>query len=107
MNGARAALIYTSLPDAKCARSIAAALLDEGYVACANILGPIESVFVWDGKVKSATESAVLFKTTTDRLNQTISRLAALHPYETPAIVGSICDAAHPDTLSWLVGQTQ
>ncbi|MEM7689490.1 MAG: divalent-cation tolerance protein CutA [Pseudomonadota bacterium] len=103
----RGALIYTPLPDAQSARDIAGALLDEGLIACANILGPVESVFMWQGKRESATECAVLFKTTADRMVRAVGRLGAMHPYETPAIVASMCDAAHPDTLEWLAQQTR
>lgn len=107
MSAPKAALIYTPLPDAQTARAIAGTLLDEGLVACANILGPVESVFQWNGEIETATESAVLFKTTQDVMDRAIERLGALHPYETPAIVATICDAAHPGTLEWLAQQTR
>lgn len=107
MSEPKAALIYTPLPDAETARAIAGTLLEEGLIACANILGPVESVFRWQGKVETATESAVLFKTTEDVMEKAVNRLGALHPYETPAIVASICDGAHPDTLEWLEQQTR
>ena len=107
MSEVRAALIYTPLPDAQTARSIAGILLEENLIACANILGPVESVFRWKGKQESATETGVLFKTTAQRLERAVSRLAALHPYETPAIIANVCGAAHPDTLEWLADQTR
>lgn len=106
MTEARAALIYTSLSDVQTARTIAGLLLDEKLIACANILGSVESVFIWKGNRESSQETAVLFKTTQDRLDTAIARLGALHPYETPAIVGMLCEAAHPDTLFWLAQQT-
>ena len=106
MEEPRAALIYTPLPDAQIAREIAGILLDEGLIACANILGEIESVFIWNGKTESATEAAVLLKTSATTIEAAVTRLGALHPYETPAIVASVCDAAHPDTLQWLAEQT-
>ncbi|MGB3470636.1 MAG: divalent-cation tolerance protein CutA [Erythrobacter sp.] len=106
MSEPRAALIYTPLPDAETARAIAGTLLDEKLIACANILGPVESVFVWEGRTQSAQEVAVLFKTTQECLDLAVSRLGALHPYKTPAIVGTACEAAHPDTLGWLATQT-
>ena len=107
METARAALVYSPLPDAETARSIAGTLLDEGLIACANILGPVESVFQWNGSRESAFEVAVLFKTTQARIESTVKRLHSLHPYSTPAIVGHVCDTAHPDTLEWLVSQTR
>ncbi len=107
MNDTQAALIYAPFPDAESARSVAGALLEDRLIACANILGAVESVFVWNGKRESATECAVLFKTTSDRMDQAVERLGALHPYETPAIVANICGAAHVQTLEWLAQQTR
>lgn len=101
----RAALIYTPLPDAETARDVAGKLLDEGLIACANILGPIESIFIWNGAKDQSVEVGVLFKTTQTKMDLAIGRLRELHPYETPAIVGSVCDTAHPDTIAWLAEQ--
>ena len=99
-----AALIWCPFPDRDTARRIAGQLLGEGLVACANILPEVESLFVWEGKADSALEVGVLFKTTAARLDGAIERLGALHPYETPAIIGWHADAAHPLTERWLDG---
>ncbi|MEM6857146.1 MAG: divalent-cation tolerance protein CutA [Pseudomonadota bacterium] len=107
MSEKRAALIYTPLPDAQTARNIARTLLDENLIACANILGEVESVFRWEGRVDTAKEVAVLFKTTSDALDPAVARLGTLHPYSTPAIVGTTCKNAHADTMGWLIGQVQ
>lgn len=96
------ALVWCPFPDPDSARDIAGQLLDEKLIACANILGTIESHFVWEGARSSGTETAVLFKTTGDLLAAVVARLGALHPYETPAIIGWQCDAGHPSTLAWL-----
>ena len=107
MSGPRAAVIYTPLPDAETARDIARTLLEENLVACANILSEMESVFRWEGHIDTSKEVAVLFKTTSDAIDPAVSRLGALHPYSTPVIVASFCDAAYPDTLEWLIEQTR
>jgi periplasmic divalent cation tolerance protein len=94
-----AALVWCPFPDADSARSAADTLLDESLIACANILGPIESRFVWDGARAVGSEVAVLFKTTSERLEDVVERLGELHPYDTPAIIGWHADSAHPATL--------
>lgn len=99
---ARAALVWCPFPDAASARAAADTLLGEGVVACANILPGIEAHFVWQGERGSAQEVAVLFKTLEDRLDRAVERLGAIHPYDTPAIAGWVCDAAHPASLAWL-----
>lgn len=97
-----AALIWCPFPDSETARRIAGQLLADGLIACANIMGEIESLFVWEGHAASAQEVGVLCKTTADKLNAAMERLGALHPYETPAICGWHCDAAHTLTQQWL-----
>ena len=97
-----AALVWCPFPDADSARDIIGRLLDEQLIACANILGTIESHFVWQGARATGAETAVLFKTTADALPHLVTQLGALHPYDTPAIIGWRCDAAHPATVAWL-----
>ena len=97
-----AALVWCPFPDAESARSAADALLDDRLIACANIFGSVESRFVWDGARATGSEVGVLFKTTPERLDDVVERLGALHPYDTPAIIGWQADAAHPATFAWL-----
>lgn len=97
-----AALVWCPFPDTDSARAAADALLDDGLIACANILGSIESRFVWEGARATGTEVGVLFKTTPGRLDDVVERLGELHPYDTPAIIGWHAGAVHPGTLAWL-----
>jgi periplasmic divalent cation tolerance protein len=99
-----AALVWCPFPDVESARAAADALLDDRLIACANILGSIESRFVWDGARATGSEVAVLFKTTPERLDDVVERLGELHPYDTPAIIGWQADTAHPATFAWLAG---
>ena len=99
-----AALVWCPYPDAESARAAAGVLLDERLIACANILGSIESHFVWEGARATGSEVAVLFKTTPERLDDVVERLGEIHPYDTPAIIGWHADAAHPATSAWLAG---
>lgn len=101
-DGALSALIYAPFPDRDTARAIASKLLDERLIACANILGAVESLFEWEGQRGSADEIGVLFKTDEKLLDQAVERLGALHPYDTPAILGWRCDAAPRATREWL-----
>lgn len=97
-----AALIWCPFPDANSARAAANTLLDERLIACANIMAPCESHFIWDGGRETASEVPVLFKTTAARLAQAVERLGGLHPYEAPAVLGWQADDTHPAALQWL-----
>ena len=101
-DGTAAALAWCPFPDPESARAAIGILLDEGLIACANIIGTVESHLIWEGARASGAETAVLFKTTAALLPDCVARLGSVHPYDTPAIIGWRCDAAHPATLAWL-----
>ena len=84
------------------ARRVAACVIEEGLVACANIIPGLMSVFAWEGSVDECCEVGVLFKTDARLLERAVQRIAELHPYSTPAVVGWRCDAAATVTSEWL-----
>ena len=106
MPSERAALAWCPFPDRESARKTAQQVLQEQLIACANIIPVIESVFIWRDELATEHETAVLFKTRAALLPALIARVGALHPYETPAILGWECDGTHPATLDWLSGNT-
>lgn len=104
MNKAGAALIWSPFETQADAERAARVLLEEGLVACANIVPHLTSVFRYEGKVQQASEVGALFKTDARLLEQATTRLAELHPYQTPAICGWNADSAPPETRTWLAG---
>jgi periplasmic divalent cation tolerance protein len=96
------ALIWCPFPDSASAEAAADTLLDEGLIACANLLPGLRSRFVWRGTRGAAEETGALLKTNAALLPAAIARLASLHPYDEPAILGWHCDAAAPATAAWL-----
>lgn len=96
------ALVWCPFPDDESATQAANALLSESLIACANVLPPMRSLYVWRSESGSESEVGVLFKTNAALLSKVIERLGALHPYDEPAILGWHCDAAAPATAAWL-----
>jgi periplasmic divalent cation tolerance protein len=96
------ALIWCPFADAESAERAAGLLLDEGLIACANILPPMRSLYCWNGDRGEGAEVGVLFKTDAALLDRAVKRLAEVHPYDTPAVLGWTVDAASPATAGWL-----
>ena len=96
------ALIWCPFADEASAAAAANQLLDEKLIACANILGPMRSIYTWQGEREEAAEIAVLFKTDAEVLTLATSRLAEIHPYETPAVIGWKVDSVPRATAEWL-----
>lgn len=97
-----AALVWCPFGDSESAEAVAGQLLDEGLVACANILPGVRSLYRWKGERGEGAEVAVLFKTRADLLDAAVARLEALHPYDAPAISGWLCDAVGAAMVGWL-----
>ena len=96
------ALIYCPFPDLDAARTAANILLDKGLIACANLLGEIESIYEWNGERGNSCEIGAIFKTNASLLDAAIQCLAEIHPYDTPAIMGWHCDTVSENTGAWL-----
>lgn len=110
MTGSQSAmgLIYTTWPDEESAQAAARTLLEEGLVACANILGPSRSMFHWQGEVQCEIEIVALFKTGAASAERTARRIAELHPYDEPAVLNLRVDGqgSSPGFLDWVSAQT-
>jgi periplasmic divalent cation tolerance protein len=93
---------YATFANADEARIIARKVVDERLAACANILGPCQSIYHWQDKVEEAEEVAALFKTAEPQAEALIARIAELHSYDVPAIAASPIVAAHPAYAEWI-----
>lgn len=97
-----AALIWSPFESEEAAVKAASQLLDEGLIACANLVPGVRSLYIWQGERGEARECGALLKTDASLLDKAVARLAAIHPYETPAVAGWRADAVPPSTAAWL-----
>jgi len=70
-----------------CAEVIGAEL-----AACAQIEGPVTSVFRWHGAVHTETEWRVEIETTADKVDALVEHIRANHGVEVPEVVVSDLD---------------
>jgi periplasmic divalent cation tolerance protein len=94
-------------PDRESARALAAALLDERLVACANLYGEIESHYVWQGTREAETEIPLALKTRADLIPEVAAMVERLHPYDVPPIVAQKLDFVHPPYADWVIEMTK
>jgi periplasmic divalent cation tolerance protein len=98
----RFALVLVTAPDLRSARKLARAALKARLAACANLLPRLESHYWWQGKIETAAEVLLLFKTTAARLRKLERLLLATHPYDTPEFLVLRLDAGAERYLKWL-----
>lgn len=100
-------LIYVTAPDHDTALALARLAVEERLAACANVLGPITSVYWWDGKLNEDGEVALVLKTRADLVAALTERLCAAHPYECPCVVALPINGGNPAFLAWISAETQ
>jgi periplasmic divalent cation tolerance protein len=94
--------VTTTFPDRATAEQAAARLVEERLAACAQVLGPVDSTYRWQGKIERSSEWYCHLKTTLERFPALEHRLRTLHPYETPEIIAVPIIGGSPDYLSWI-----
>jgi len=98
--------IVTTTASADEARRIGAALVEERLAACVQIVGPIESIYRWQGKVETATEWQCWIKTRSQHYDAVEAVIRRLHSYEVPEILAVPIIAGSEAYLKWLSQET-
>ena len=98
-------LFTTSEP--KDAPSIVRELLEKRLIGCGNIVGPVRSLYWWKGEIQDDQEVVILMETTDELINQAISHLEKIHPYDVPKIVAWEPTESLPSYVAWLHSQTK
>ena len=84
------------------AENITHRLLDERLIACANVVGPVSSLYWWKDKVEEANEFLVFMKSRQDLFEKLSARIKELHSYDVPEIIAVPITAALPSYLNWV-----
>lgn len=95
-------LALVTVPNRRVARDLTRRVLTAHAAACANIVPGVESHYWWKGKLESAAELLIIFKTTPKRLAELESIVLSHHPYETAEVVAFPLASGTPRYLAWL-----
>jgi periplasmic divalent cation tolerance protein len=101
-------VIVTSTTDSEqAARSLASGAIEANLGACAQVVGPVTSVFRWEGAVQTEQEWRVEIKTAADRVASLVEHIKASHSYDVPEIIATPITAGSVEYLKWLVDETR
>jgi len=95
-------IIFITASDKKEARRIAQALIGHRLAACINIIGGIESIFRWQGKVRKAKEVLLIIKSKKEKIPEIIKLVKLIHSYEVPEIISFPITAGFKPYLKWI-----
>ena len=98
--------VSTTIDSQRAATDLAGRAVEARLAACAQVLGPITSVYRWQGAVERATEWLVLFKTAADRSAALVEQVRRWHTYAVPEIIVMPVTGGDPAYLSWIDQET-
>lgn len=98
--------VTTAIDSEDGARRIANTLVSRRLAACVHIIGPITSVYWWQGKMETAREYVCVAKTRQDLYDAVEAAIREVHPYDEPEILATPILAGSHSYLEWIVAET-
>lgn len=102
-----ARVVLVTVPSYEEGERIAETLVTESLAACVHVIGPIRSIYRWQGKICRDDERLLFIKTSGDRYSALEKRVLELHPYEVPEVISLPVEDGAESYLSWLRDQTK
>lgn len=106
MNSEDYCAVFVTVNGEEQAKMVADAVLETKLAACVSMVGPIRSLYWWEGKVQDDSELLLIMKTRKslfDRLKQAVLNV---HSYKVPEIVALPITSGHEPYLSWISSST-
>jgi periplasmic divalent cation tolerance protein len=102
---ARVKVVLCNAPPEE-AEKIARALVEEKLAACVNLL-PVQSVYRWEGELRTDREVTLVVKVSAAAVSALRDRLRQLHSYSIPEIVALEVDtqASLESYVEWVRGE--
>lgn len=84
------------------AKKISRDLVKKKWVACANIVPDVLSIYIWGGKIQEDREVKVFFKSRDEFFAKVRDYIIEHASYDVPEISKVAITDANPDYINWL-----
>ncbi len=98
--------VQVSVGDHEAALTLARSAVEAKLAACAQIGGPIRSIYRWQGELEEADEWMVTFKTRLSRYQEIEAFINEHHSYEIPEIICTPIAMGNSAYIAWVVDST-
>jgi periplasmic divalent cation tolerance protein len=99
--------VQTTIDSRAEAMELAQGAVEARLAACAQVAGPIASIYWWENGVERAEEWLIMLKLPADRYDDLAAFLAERHSYDEPEVVAVPIVAGAPGYLDWLAAETR
>jgi periplasmic divalent cation tolerance protein len=95
-------VVFITAKNGEEANRIAAKLVEDKLIACANIVEGVRSVFWWENKIDRAEETLLILKSKRGCFKKIVKTVTALHSYEVPEIIALPIVDGSKNYLKWI-----
>ena len=99
-------MVYVTAGSSAEASRLARALVEERLAACVSQVGPVQSVYHWDGKLEQSEEQLLMVKTRKELFTVLEKKVREMHSYSVPEIVALPIIDGSSAYLRWLEDET-
>lgn len=99
-------LIRINCPSEDIATELARGVVEKKLAGCANIEGPVQSIYHWGGQIESAQEWVLWLKSPATNWERLEAALIQHHPHDVPAILAIPCENVTAPYAKWLASET-
>jgi periplasmic divalent cation tolerance protein len=100
------AVVFVTAANEKEAKKIAESVVKAKLVACVNIVGKINSIYWWQGKIERSPEVLLIMKTKLPLAKKLVKKIKGIHSYKVPEIIFLPIIAGNSDYLKWIGKET-
>lgn len=98
-----AVVVLTTVGAEADAKRIAHIVIEQRLAACVNIIGQVQSIYRWEGRVTEESEHLLLIKTVSDRVDELREAVISAHPYDVPEFVVLAIDQIGGPYREWML----
>jgi len=95
-------IVLMTTKNVRQANKIAAKLVKDKLIACANVVKGVKSIFWWQKKVDTASEVLLILKAKRSCFKRIVKTATLLHSYEVPEIIALPIIDGNRDYLKWI-----
>lgn len=99
--------VITTTDRAEEAEELGRGIVEARLGACVQIVGPIRSIYRWEGELHNEQEWQCWVKTSADRLEALTDYIKKNHSYDVPEVVALPIVGGSAEYLSWVRNETQ
>jgi periplasmic divalent cation tolerance protein len=94
--------LYVTFSSKTSASELAKKCLENGLIACANIIPDITSIYKWNNKIEQNSEVIAIFKTNNKKKQKLVQFIKENHEYECPCIASFNTEILNHDFSAWI-----